>query len=372
MMAVYILAAIASAQTYDDAGNPLSGGGGGGTEVAGSLISSIVHPIAGSKHTDLDGWVGQLLAISAYDGLSVIYHVDWYSGATLSTVPADDTDSGVGFDTLRWVYVTTRSSATPSLNQIKVYDGFTPTPLLILPAPFPGALGVAYDPNRDVYWVTCWTNNMLASVNPTTGQLITSYSTAAFGCTRPAGTAYDAANDQIAIGGRDQNAVFIVDAATGVLVTSFPAPDGTNNPQGAGAFIDGAGLWLSSWNSPTLFQVDNGHSLNVALNLSVPGFVSLTITNIPPGADCRLFFDVLPSPYAGTGPFAGATLSPGQIAFTLGWPLGVIPFSTLGPAGSVTYGPLAVPSGIHLNVCVVDFVAGALTPPLRADGGTVP
>jgi hypothetical protein len=233
-------------------------------------------------------------------------------------------------------------------------------------------VGVAYDANRDVYWVTCWSSNILASVHPLTGALITSYSTAAFGCTRPAATAYDPVHDEITIGGRDQNTVFVVNAATGALVTSFAAPDGGNNPQGCASFSSGASVWLSSWNSQTLFQVDNGYALNVALDLSVTASAGVTITNIPLGADCRLFFDVLPAPYTGSGPFAGASLSSAQIQLTLGWPAGVPPISNFGPASSVTFGPFALPSGLHLNVCVVDFVGGAVHPPLRADGGTVP
>jgi hypothetical protein len=367
---VGLFGACAPAQVFDEAGNPQASMP--GPEVAGAPLSSIVHPIAGGKHSDLDAVGGMLLAISAYDGAPVIYQLDWYSGALIGTIPlGDDLDFGVGFDTLRGKYLTTQSSGSLLQNVIKVYDGVNPVPTLVLQAPFVGATGIAYDSNRDVYWVTFWSPNILASVNPTTGQLVTSISTSAFGCTRPAGTAYDPATDEITIGGRDQNTVFVVNAATGALVTSFLAPDGGNNPQGCGSFSTGASLWLSSWNSPSLYQVDNGHSLNVALDLTLPGNASVVISNIPPGADCRLFFDLLSAPYTASGPFAGASISPGQIQLTLGWPAGVPPLSNFGFGGSVAFGPFLLPSGLNLNVCVVDLVGGAVQPPIRADGGTV-
>ena len=144
-----------------------------------------------------------------------------------------------------------------------------------------------------------------------------------------------------------------------------------NDPQGCASFSSGASLWLSSWNSDTLYQVDNGHALNVSLDVSLPGNASIVISNIPLGADCRLFFDILPAPYTGSGPFAGASLSPGQIQLTLGWPAGVPPLSNFGFGATIGFGPFLLPAGLNLNVCVVDIVGGSVQPPLRADGGTV-
>src|SRR4029079_14777830 len=98
-----------------------------------------------------------------------------------------------------------------------------------------------------------------------------------------------------------------------------------------------------------------------------PGAVSVSLSFVPSGADCRLFFDVIPGPYTGSGPFGGATVSPSQIAFTLSWPLGVSPFSTIGPVGSVTYGPFTgLPPGLTLNAFVVDFVGANVEPPISA------
>jgi hypothetical protein len=115
------------AQVFDEAGNPQATMP--GPEVAGAPISSIVHPISGSKHSDLDAVGGMLLAISNYDGNPVIYQLDWYSGGVVGTISlGDDLDFGVGYDTLRGRYLTSQSSASLPGNFIKVYDGVTTVP----------------------------------------------------------------------------------------------------------------------------------------------------------------------------------------------------------------------------------------------------
>jgi hypothetical protein len=160
----------------------------------------------------------------------------------------------------------------------------------------------------------------------------------------------------------------VINAATGALVSSFAAPDGGNNPQGVGIFPQTSSVWTSSWNSGALSQVDAGHAPTLSILFS-PGSLSVNLTNLHNG-DCRLFFDVIPPPYLGNGPFGGATVSQAQLLFTLNWPAGVPIFSTALPFPSLTYGPFALPPGITLNAFIATAVGPAFFPPLSAAGGT--
>ncbi len=360
-----LLVPSAAGQVLDAHGNPP--GFGGAPDVPGAVISSVLHPITGSKHSDLDVFGTTLLAISAYDSAALIYVLDWFTGAQLATVPTDaGSNFGVGYDNLRGYYLTTDNP-----NILKRYDGFSPVPVQTMTLPASSPIGVSYDQTRDAYWVCYWASNSITAINAATGATLMTISTAAVGCTRPAGTAYDPVNDEVTVGGRDQNAAFVFNGATGALVRSFPVAGGGNNPQGVASFYSGASLWTSSWNSADIYQLDNGHSLALDLDFSVPGNVLVNITNIPLASDCRLFYDAIVGPYTGAGPYGGAFISGPQILLTLGWPGGIPPLSTFGPQAAIGYGPFALPPGLTINACVVDFVNGGIEPPIRADGGTV-
>lgn len=160
-------------------------------------------------------------------------------------------------------------TADPSLD---VLQGWTRTGALAFTYSYPstGHVGVAWDCRRDVYWVLDWSFNTVTAINPTTGAMGASHSTSAIGCTRGAGLGYDANLDILYMGGRDQNTVFGMDAATGAPVCSFAAQDGGNNPQGV-AMSPRGGVWHSSWNSNALNELEGCKPTHPELRFS-PNF----------------------------------------------------------------------------------------------------
>jgi hypothetical protein len=354
-----------------DVNGNIVGPQGGSPDLPGAVITTFSQPVAGNRYSDLDTKDAEILATSAYDSASVIYRFDWYFGTLNGTVPTNAVDDfGVGWDSFRQLYLTTNNS--PS-TVIKGFDGTNPTPVFTFPISVSGCTGVAYDGNRDWYWTCNFSNNTVNGFSAASGALMQTYSTSAFSCTNPAGLTYDPTHDELVVGGRVQHNVFFFSAATGALRTSFACPNtATNNPQGVATFRSGASVWISNYSDPSITQVDNGQTLSIQLGFATPGAVTVSLASIPSGADCRLFFDVLPGPYTGSGPFGGATVSASQISLTLSWPLGVPPISIIGPVNSVTYGPFpGLPPGLSLNAFVVDFVGPNIEPPISASGGTV-
>jgi hypothetical protein len=115
-------------------------------------------------------------------------------------------------------------------------------------------LGAAYDPNRDLYWVSDWQINQMNSIDPNTG-LPGMVRNAPAG-TRIAGLGYDAGGDVFYYHGRDQAFGYVMAVQSGALVVSFPLPvGGSNNGQGAGIAPDGNG-WHSHSESSTIWCVE--------------------------------------------------------------------------------------------------------------------
>lgn len=272
----------ALAQQYDASGNPPLGSGGAGGRAPGSVLTTLNGPASPSSDVDHDGT--DLLVISAYDGQAKIYVVNDTTGAVIRTVPINDAgDFGCGWDGLRRLYLT----SNPGLHVVKTFDGVNANPVSTFAVPG-NPVGIAHDSRRDVYWVCDWTTNTVYSINPNTGAVITTYSTAAVGCTRPAGVGYDSGNDTIYVGGRDQNQIYGMNAANGALVCSFPAQDGGNNPQGTGVETARKSVWHSSWNSNRLYELEGcwgppGPVLSASG--SCPGPMTFTASGVTPNGN---------------------------------------------------------------------------------------
>ncbi len=366
-VALTLVAASASllAQSFDICGNP-TGSAGPGVDTPGATVSSFtgVNP----RSSDLDTWGGLLIATSAYAPLSGIRAYDPFTGNLVQAIPTSSTaEFGLAFDSLRARFVTTNVS----LSLINQFDGVNPTPIASLPAPGPGATGIGYDSLRDLYWICLWQSNSIVAVSPSTNGVVSTYSTASFGCTRPAGVAYDVGNDLVLVGGRDQVATFAFHPATGALAWSVPAAGGSSSPQGVAIFQNDATVWTSAFSTAGIFQVEGVAMPTLVFDVSTPGALTIVMTQVGAASDRRLFADVIPGPYTASGPFGGASVSFSQVLLTLSWPAGVGPFSNFGPAATVTYGPFALPPGLTLNGVTVDFVGGIPMPPFVAAGGTI-
>ncbi|PCJ52089.1 MAG: hypothetical protein COA70_13025 [Planctomycetota bacterium] len=263
---VLALSQLGSTGVYDENGNPAHSVP--GTQAAGDILNS--YAAGGSPNSGAARNGSTLLLM----GPSLIYQVDEATGASLGTISIGAGGFGLGYDSLRDLFVTTDAG-------LDTVSTFNSAGALVSswPAPAFGPVGAAYDAGRDVYWICDWQTSTVTSISPTTGASITTWSTAAVGGTRPAGVAFDQANDQVIVGGRDQSAIFVIDAATGALVRSFAAVDGSNNPQGLADSSSG-NVWQTSWNSGTVFELDldNGGGLVLTVSGPCPGLVSVSVT----------------------------------------------------------------------------------------------
>lgn len=298
-----------NAQQYDASGNPPLGTGGGSTRSPGSSLSTITGPTFPSSDIDHNGT--NLLVNSGYDGVAVIYIVNDSTGATVGTVPINAVDDGAcGWDAMRGLYI----SGNPAAHTIKTFDGVSSTPVSTFVVPG-NPVGVAWDSNRDVYWVVDWVSSSVYSISPVTGAVATSYSTAALGCTRPAGCGFDPANDTIYVGGRDQNAIFGIRASNGTLVCSFPALDGGNNPQGVAVETSRRSVWEGSWNSARLYELEGCYGppgLSLGKSGTCPGAMTFTATGATPSGTVAFVWGtsgsfVIPGGYPCAGTMLGLT-----------------------------------------------------------------
>lgn len=273
---------IGPAQAYDDAGNPAQASQ--GIPAPGDILSSFASAAGSNSGAARNG--GTIAITNYLDGAAAINLYD-ATGASLGTVStSDSTDFGLGYDSVRDLYITTNASSD-------VVSTFTSAgvPVSVWAAPGSGPVGAAYDSNRDVYWICDWSANTVSSISPVTGATIATFDTAAVGCTRNAGVAFDSANDQVIVGGRDQSAVFVMDAATGALVRSFGAVDGSNNPQGLADSSSG-NIWQSSWNSGTMSELDlgNGGAPVLTVSGSCPGVMSISLSGATAGGSVAFVF----------------------------------------------------------------------------------
>ena len=265
-----------SAQVYDHNGN--APGMIPGVAAPGDVLNQFTaggNPNSGAARNG-----STLLLTSGYDGAPTIYQVDEATGASTGSVTINDAgDFGLGYDSGRGLYITTNAGTD-------IVSTFNATGLVSSwPAPGSGPVGAAHDSLRDVYWICDWSGNTLTAMDPTSGLPGTTFDLAAVGCTRSAGVAYDAANDQVIVGGRDASAIFVLDATTGALVRSFGAQDGSNNPQGLSDSSSG-NVWHTSWNSGAVFEVDLGNGGSGGLVLAVsgtcPGVMTISVSGATP------------------------------------------------------------------------------------------
>src|SRR2546426_4185866 len=109
-----------------------------------------------------------------------------------------------------------------------------------LSAPDSGFVGIAYDPGRDLYWLSNFYFDMIFSVDPNTGRFGPAFHVPEG--SRIAGTGYDAGNDALIYNGRNEERTYIISASRGELLTSFALPFDPflSNGEDVGVAADGS------------------------------------------------------------------------------------------------------------------------------------
>jgi hypothetical protein len=126
--------------------------------------------------------------------------------------------TGFGWDSKRDQFIV----ADAQLEEISVID-MRGDILREFPAPNTGAIGAAYDPTRDSYWITDYDVDSLYQVDPLTGARGAAFYLPRH--SRVAGAAYDAQLDAIVYQTRTLPAMaYATSCVTGAIVDSFPIP----------------------------------------------------------------------------------------------------------------------------------------------------
>lgn len=157
---------------------------------------------------------------------------------SLSGGPTGFSPFGLGFDSRRNSFVLADASLKAIVRadlsgKVTTFASYAPN----------RCVGVAYDSNRDGYWLTMLSPYQLLlydASNLTT--VLKTIDLVAVGATRAAGAAYDPINDVVYTNSRDKKAGYAFSAATGALLNSWPLVyQGSNNGQGA--------VWWDRWHS---------------------------------------------------------------------------------------------------------------------------
>lgn len=333
---ILALSQFGGAEVFDHNGNPLHSLP--GTQAAGDILNS--YAAGGSPNSGAARNGSTLLLM----GSGQILQFDEATGSPLGSVTTGVSgDFGLGYDSLRGLFVTTNAGS----DVVSTHDA-TGGLVSSWVAPATGPVGAAYDAGRDVYWICDWQANTVTSIRPTTGASITTWDTAAVGCTRPAGVAFDRANDQVIVGGRDQSSVFVMDAATGALVRSFVAVDGSNNPQGLADSSSG-NVWHTSWNSGNVYELDlgNGGGLVLAITGSCPGPMTVSVTGATASGSIAIAYGNAGSFIIPGGGCAGVNLAISSPTLA--------GFFTADASGNLTLSPTVPAALCGLTVQVVDM-----------------
>lgn len=224
----------------------------------GSIIDSEISPVAspgdpcgscpdpdsgmwGVTFKDGDMWVIE-------SGYGTIYRL--FSCAVASSISTGTRNlTGLGYDSLRELFIVTDASFDV-VHQVDMTGALVNS----WPAPGAGPVGAAYDPTRDVYWISDWESDEIFAVDPNTGLAVATYGVPEG--TRIAGTGYDIGQDAILYNGRDEDWTYWISASTGALFAKFPNPGGGGFNNGNGAAIDPSGNgWVSHYEQPAIFCI---------------------------------------------------------------------------------------------------------------------
>jgi len=161
---------------------------------------------------------------------SVLYEFDLKDGSILQSISHGFASPyGLGYDLRRQEFVMT-SASSGLVARVDVAGKVTTA----FPCPTTRPIGVAYDQNRDAYWVADWNANVLHVMDATTGSTIQpSFDLRPSGCTKSADVGYDPVNDLLCIIGRNSNQAFLYDVGSAITFRGAVSWTGFSMPGGA-------------------------------------------------------------------------------------------------------------------------------------------
>ncbi len=249
--AVAALSGSALAQQFDVNGDPV-----GSFPVisvdgpAGTSLTSIATPVRVVGTAPVNGNVAGLYTSSP----SVIYEYT-PSGTLVSSLQHNYASPyGMGYDSRRNEYVLC-SASSGDVARVDLTGNVT----TVFPAPSTRPIGVAYDPNRDAYWVPDWSANLLHLMDASTGNTLQpSFSLSASGCTRSADVGYSWINDILAIVGRDKNQMFLYRAGNPPTFVGAFSFSTTISARGSAIPYRAQTTWSSHYSGSRLEDFDMG------------------------------------------------------------------------------------------------------------------
>jgi len=195
-------------------------------------------------------WVNGRLWTLAQDGTLTRLSGSCTPDAIVSVQGFRGFATGLGWDSRRGAFLVVDAL----LDSIEVVDT-RGVVLRTFATPGTGAVGAAYDPLRDAYWMTDFETRELYAIDAATGATVARF--ALENNRRVAGAAYDARHDAIVYHQRIAAAAgYIVSCATGAVLDSFPMPfTGINGWQDNALAADGT-LWVDNFENDAVYCFD--------------------------------------------------------------------------------------------------------------------
>ncbi len=226
----------------------------------GDVLGSFAEPVT---LFDLTFYDGNLWGANVGSG---IVEMNPDSGALLSTltiVPATSGSAGLGYDTLRGLFVVTDAIADTVVTVNPASGAVQST----FSSPGSGPVGATYDTLRDGYWISDFSTNNLDLIDPATGATHNTCSTSLHGASRIAGVSYAPLRDRLVFNSRDDAVTYIINAGDCSLAASFATPPAAVQNNGAGVTIRPTDqtIYLRNSDDSYIYIVDSAGEVPVSL-----------------------------------------------------------------------------------------------------------
>ncbi len=233
---------------YDDHGDPLNPPP-PLAALPGDVWNSWSHGF--STTNGVAPYQGDLLVSVGFS--TTIQHISEFGGSVIGSFPvADGADAWLGYDESRDLMIT----VNPSLDVMRGYTPGNAVPVFETSTPTTGPVGLAWDSSRDEYAYVDWETDQIVVYDANTLAVVRSF---VLPLTRMAGVAYDCTDDTYVVGDRDTSAHYAVNPDTGAIGFSYTtAGIGISIPRGAALSRDG-GIWTGDFGSGSMYLQEAGH-----------------------------------------------------------------------------------------------------------------
>jgi len=189
--------------------------------------------------------------------------------------------TGLGFDTSRNLYLATKLSGSFDSTITAIQQNGLVKRTLFFPVPW--ATGVAWDNQRDIYWVS--NASSISPVHPISGNIVgPAIDTFSLGASYLNAITYNSANDTLIVAAGGEGEFFVIDATSGDLIDRFPGvgEGGPFSSDMAGVCMSDTGnIWQTNRDDSKVYELKI-HQVVLQVDGTAPGLVNLDVSSATP------------------------------------------------------------------------------------------